>query len=307
MVNAAVTGVLPGAGFHRALVEAGLLLPMGVEGLCGWSAAFEDTVIAVGGLVSEAGAGESTARVQFPPIMPQGVLERTGYLRSFPHLTGSVHIFLGDDGDHAALLRDLGSGADWTRALAPSGAVLRPAACHPLYPLCTGRLAGGERRFAVSGWCFRHEPAVDPARLQAFRMHEVVYLGDAAGAARHRDIWVERGVELLAGLGLEVEAVAANDPFFGRAGRMLAATQRDAATKVELTATVSGGEPTALVSSNLHGDHFGSAFAIETAPGEVAHSACVGFGLERITLALLARHGLDPRRWPAAVRVALGP
>jgi len=31
----------------------------------------------------------------------------------------------------------------------------------------------------------------------------------------------------------------------------------------------------------------------------------VGFGLERITLALLRTHGLEIARWPAAVRDAL--
>ena len=39
----------------------------------------------------------------------------------------------------------------------------------------------------------------------------------------------------------------------------------------------------------------------------VAHTACVGFGLERITLALLRHHGLDLAAWPEAVRdLALG-
>ena len=37
----------------------------------------------------------------------------------------------------------------------------------------------------------------------------------------------------------------------------------------------------------------------------VAHTACLGFGLERITLALVRRHGLDQDRWPAGVRAEL--
>jgi hypothetical protein len=38
---------------------------------------------------------------------------------------------------------------------------------------------------------------------------------------------------------------------------------------------------------------------------EPAHTACLGFGLERITLALLRTHGLDVSTWPAAVREEL--
>jgi hypothetical protein len=56
------------------------------------------------------------------------------------------------------------------------------------------------------------------------------------------------------------------------------------------------------MSSNCHRDHFAVPFGIETADGAVAHSACVGFGIERVALALLRRHGLDPARWPAPVR-----
>jgi hypothetical protein len=37
----------------------------------------------------------------------------------------------------------------------------------------------------------------------------------------------------------------------------------------------------------------------------VAHTACVGFGEERIVLALLRTHGFDPERWPVEVRKRL--
>jgi hypothetical protein len=43
------------------------------------------------------------------------------------------------------------------------------------------------------------------------------------------------------------------------------------------------------------------------ADGSDAHTACLGFGLERITLALLKTHGLDPAAWPADTRDALAP
>jgi len=65
--------------------------------------------------------------------------------------------------------------------------------------------------------------------------------------------------------------------------------------------------PTAIMSSNCHRDHFGASFDIATAAGETAHSACVGFGVERVALALLHTHGLDPGGWPAGVRDRLWP
>jgi hypothetical protein len=46
-------------------------------------------------------------------------------------------------------------------------------------------------------------------------------------------------------------------------------------------------------------------FEVFTADGAVAHSACIGFGMERIVLALFAAHGTDTDRWPARVREVL--
>lgn len=66
----------------------------------------------------------------------------------------------------------------------------------------------------------------------------------------------------------------------------------------------SDGAVQAVASSNCHKDHFGAPFAIRIG-GETAHTACAAFGLERITLALLAAHGTDPVDWPAHVRAAL--
>ncbi len=70
---------------------------------------------------------------------------------------------------------------------------------------------------------------------------------------------------------------------------------------VDLTAA----EPTAIGSSNYHEDHFGHTFDLHLADGAPAHSACIGFGLDRITLALFAIHGMDLDAWPGEVRSAL--
>ncbi|MDQ1687275.1 MAG: hypothetical protein QOK42_250, partial [Frankiaceae bacterium] len=53
--------------------------------------------------------------------------------------------------------------------------------------------------------------------------------------------------------------------------------------------------------------HFTALHGLSCADGSPAHTACLGFGLERIVLALLAAHGLDVAAWPAEVRAALWP
>ena len=61
-------------------------------------------------------------------------------------------------------------------------------------------------------------------------------------------------------------------------------------------------KPTAVSSANCHLDYCGKAFDIRTATGEEAHTACIGFGLERIALALFKTHGLRLANWPREVR-----
>ncbi|MDN5670296.1 MAG: hypothetical protein L0G87_18070, partial [Renibacterium salmoninarum] len=102
-----------------------------------------------------------------------------------------------------------------------------------------------------------------------------------------------------------VRIEGANDPFFGRSGRLLASGQRAAELKFELLVEAVPGRSTAVASGNWHQDHFGGEFGIRSADGEPAHSACFGFGLERIMLALVARHGFRLADWPADVRNAL--
>jgi hypothetical protein len=61
-----------------------------------------------------------------------------------------------------------------------------------------------------------------------------------------------------------------------------------------------------VLSFNYHQDLFGGLYGINI-DGETAHTGCVGFGMERVTLALLKTHGLDPIKWPASVRAKLWP
>ena len=292
-----------GGLFRDELMAAGLLLATGTDGIYGRSSVYEDIVAALEGLIGGVAASEGTASFRFPPIMPRRVLEQSGYLSSFPDMIGTVSTFTGDNADHKRLMAAAQSGGDWTALLEAADVSLCPAVCHPLYPTLTGTLPEGGSRYDVSGWCFRHEPSADPARMQSFRQHDLVYVGDAARASEHRDRWLRLGAEILDSLGMHVETVVANDPFFGRVGRILAENQRAETLKFEIVTPINSEEhPTAIASANCHLDHFGEPFGIVTADGEVAHSCCFGFGLDRITLALLRTHGFAPGDWPAAVR-----
>lgn len=241
------------------------------------------------------------ATLHFPPVLSRATLERSGYLEGFAHLAGSIHGFVGDDDAHAKLVDELSSGADWGHHQALSDAVLAPAVCYHVYPLLAGRLPPGGREVNAFSYCYRHEDTAEAGRLRAFRVEEFVCAGDRATCERWREEWLDRGSAYLRGLGLTVRRELAEDPFFGAARRLLGADQHRRRLKYELQVPLRG-RWLAVSSYNLHDDHFGRRFAIRRDDGEVAETACVGFGLERIALALLAEHGLDLDAWPADLR-----
>ncbi|MGH9043514.1 MAG: amino acid--[acyl-carrier-protein] ligase [Acidimicrobiales bacterium] len=289
----------------ESLSEAGLLRATTVEGLYVRSHAYEQVSARVHAMVGRLGSALGAIPLHLPAVMPRSTMVATGYLASFSDLVGSVHVFSGQDPEHAALVRSLQVDPMSAEHFSPGQVVLAPAACYGLYPLCTGVLPDDGALFEVSAQCFRHEPSGDPMRMQCFSMHEIVFLGEPEAAVSHRDAGLERGLELLGSLGLDVEAAPANDPFFGRLGTALASSQREEQLKFEGIAMVGDGPKVALMSANCHRDHFADPFEIRTSAGSTAHSACVGFGIDRIAVALFDRHGTDPKAWPRAVRARL--
>ena len=292
--------------YQRELVEAGLLVPLGVRGVYGRGGAFERVITQFDNLVTKSGAALNPEVMRFPPIFSRAHYEKIDHIHNFPDLMGSLHTFTGKEREHRDMLGKFERREDWSRDLAASQVMMTPAICYPLYPTASGTLPPGGRRVDLQGFAFRHEPSDDPARMQIFRMHEFVRLGTPAEALEHRNFWLARGREVLASVGLEVRPVIANDPFFGRGGKVQKAIQIEQNLKYEFVIPICSTEkPTAIGSCNYHLDHFGVAFDIRTADGAVAHSACVGFGLERVALALFKTHGFKLEDWPREVRDVL--
>ena len=58
--------------------------------------------------------------MRFPPILNRAHFETSGYLKSFPHLAGTIHSFAGSERAHRELLQAVESGRDWSAALPPA-------------------------------------------------------------------------------------------------------------------------------------------------------------------------------------------
>jgi seryl-tRNA synthetase len=284
-----------------------LFRPMGVDGVYARTALYEDVVDRLGAFITR--QREPQAEVmRFPPVMSREQLEKSGYLKSFPNLLGCVCALHGTEATIRSAADRHEAGGDWTTSLSPADLVLSPAACYPLYPIVAarGRMPAGGLQFDIAADCFRHEPSRHLDRLQSFRMREFVRIGSPNDVTEFRERWMAHAPALAEALRLPFRLDVAHDPFFGRVGQVMAVSQRQQALKFELlipyyaTAT-----PTACMSFNYHREHFGQVWGIRDAAGDTAHTGCVAFGIDRLTVALFATHGLDLPTWPASVRQAL--
>lgn len=291
------------------LLAAGLLIDTGVAGLYGRSGQFEDVITSFEALITQAGSAKAEV-IRFPPGMNQDHFARSGYMKSFPQLAGAVRSFCGDSHAHNDLLIALTGEQDWSAQLGPTNVVMTPAACYPLYPVVAARgpLPEEGGLFDLQSYCFRHEPSADPGRMQMFRQREYVCIGSADQVLAFRQNWLQIGQKLINSVALPYQLEIANDPFFGRGGKLMAMAQREQQLKFELLVPIASEvHPTACVSFNYHQDHFGLTWDIRRADGQLAHTACVGFGLERVALAMFRHHGLSIDAWPSAVRETLWP
>jgi seryl-tRNA synthetase len=285
-------------------VLAGLFTPMNVQGVYGRKGVYEDVVEGLGRYISSL-RPRGAEVFRFPPVVSRALIEKSGYLKSFPHLLGCVCSLGTDVREVTDAVARFEAGGDWTSSAKSSELVLAPAACYPIYPIAAERGAIGDQPmlFDVASDCFRREPSNDIDRLQSFRMREFVAIGAPQQISTFRDQWMARAPEIAADLGLTHRIDAASDPFFGREGQMVGRFQVANALKFEMLIPVRSTEtPTACMSFNCHRDHFGEVWGLKTTGGEIAHTACVAFGIDRLAVALFARHGLEVEGWPEMVR-----
>ena len=149
--------------FNAGLVENGLILPSGVKGIYGRGAMLEDIVQRFNALIDRETKDDGATALAFPPVLPRALIEKLGYLDSFPQLAGSVHSFRGSEAQARDLSRRVQDGERWEHMLEPTDAMLAPAACYPVYPNFSGLLPDQGRLITVTGWVFRHDRRVQRA------------------------------------------------------------------------------------------------------------------------------------------------
>ncbi|MGI8665186.1 MAG: aminoacyl--tRNA ligase-related protein [Jatrophihabitans sp.] len=286
------------------VVDDGQPIPTDAPGVYLFPGSFERVITALRSGIAALAAGEPFEPLAIPPVISRRTIERAGYVKAFPQLLGTVHSYTGDSRAWGKLARLVDAGGDWHAEQQISDLVLLPAACYPVYATLDGAALDGPVKFTVAANCFRQEATSETGRLRSFRMVELVTAAPEDYCMSWRGGWLDRVGGWLTDLGLQVSIEVADDPFFGPARKLFQAAQRAQELKLELKVAVSPDRIQAVASANYHKDHFGETFGF-TFDGEVGHTACIAFGMERIVLALITVHGPAIETWPAAVRSLL--
>src|ERR1700752_4948679 len=80
-----------------SIAEA-LLLPSGIDGIYARTALFEQVAAGLSNLISRYREPD-TEVLRFPPVMSRRQVEKSGYLKSFPHFLGCVSCLGGGEAE----------------------------------------------------------------------------------------------------------------------------------------------------------------------------------------------------------------
>lgn len=251
-------------------------------------------------LAAEYGAEEQ----HYPVMVPSELLAEVGYFGHFPqHITFCSHL-PGDLPVLESVARTETGKVPEELQLAPPRHVLTPAVCLPCYRQQRGAVIDGVRTLTMQNHVFRYEGTnFRPLRRGwDFTVRDIVFFGSFEDLSRLRSEIIDRAMALCRELDLEATIELANDPFFLDASRDKAVYQRMGEVKFELLFPMPDGrEPLAASSFNLHRDYYTAVYDTRRPNGELAESACMGFGLDRWLYAFLTQKGLDRAGWPGRV------
>jgi seryl-tRNA synthetase len=185
---------------------------------------------------------------------------------------------------------------------------LQPAVCDCCYYTLEGKRDQQDHFYTTVNRVFRNERSATNRldRLTNFTVRDIMFVGSESFVLEARQQMIERLSQFLVALNLNAKIETATDPFFANESAMKSVFQNSHRLKYELLAYIPHlDKEIATGSINLHTDFFGRAFDIGISDGSVAHSGCIGVGMERMTYALFCQHGSNLADWPASVRTFL--
>jgi seryl-tRNA synthetase len=251
---------------------------------------------------------------EHPAVWPVRLFKMIDYFHEFPQqmiLCAPVKDDFGSRSMFSKLFRkDQGfETVPMDSLMAESSYGLQPAVCDCCYYTLEGSRSHRDTYYTTANKVFRNERSATDRldRLTNFTVRDIMFVGAESWVLEARQGLIERLSRFIEALGVHARIETANDPFFANESAMKTVFQNAHRLKYELLAHVPHLERDIAVGSiNLHTDFFGKAFDIRMHDGAVAHSGCIGVGMERMTYALFCQLGPDVAAWPETTRRTLG-
>jgi len=244
--------------------------------------------------------------------IPLSILQRTGYLKSFPH-----HVrFCGRFRREARALESLSgnaaqpdkTGIPWIDELDTVTEALSPTVCYHCFAANADSVLNRDLLLTASAVCHRaeHLAREDLSRLEEFHMREFIAIGTKQTVAQALSAAAEHSVHAFERWELHFRLATATDAFFAASDVDQAYFQTLLGLKRELSLRMEhSGIWLAVASFNEHRSSLTDPLNI-TRDGKPLKSGCVGWGLERLAYALFAQLGPEMADWPSTVRTDLG-
>jgi len=245
---------------------------------------------------------------KFPNVISTKELIKTNHLSSFPEHLNFVNNIQPelDKLDTFGLNAKAGDCLDFINAqiMDTPQLIHNPSTCYHCYASRAGQKVYKNTVITALASCHRYEGANHKqlGRLMEFSLREVIFLGEPDFVRETRS----KCLNLIQAFARDWEIggvlQSENDPFFTSDFEIMAEHQRKMKMKYEYRAHISDDDDgLAVLSSNLHGLTFSKTFNISGDDWPV-HTGCLGFGLERLLIALVAQHGVNPISWPEKLK-----
>lgn len=246
---------------------------------------------------------------KFPNVISAKKLIKTNHLSSFPEHLNFVNNIKPD----LKTLDNFGENAKTghlpelieNKILSAPTLIHNPSTCYHCYASRSQQTLNENLAITALASCHRFESANHSqlGRLMEFSLREVIFLGSPDYVRTTREKCLDLIKDIASDWEIGGVLQTENDPFFTSDFEIKADHQRKMKMKYEYRAFLEDddSEGLAIMSSNLHGLTFSKTFNIMGKNWPV-HTGCIGFGLERMLIAIISQHGSEPEFWPDKLR-----
>jgi len=238
-------------------------------------------------IVNEIGLTQGFSEYLFPKLIPLQLMKKMGYLE---HLANTVYY-----------ASELGKEPDF---------VLAPAQCEPFFWLFENTIVDNKLPIKImdrSGYTYRvgsqSNRTGSVERLKEFLKIELMWLGKPKDVEKTRQDLLKKTLYVFDEIFEMNWSVETNgSPFY-----LIGKKKEDSYPKVSKYRIKSGAldqkeASIDLVSLNCQGPYFTNIFNINEKSGTTLWTGDAGIGINQLSMAFLAQHGFDIKKWPKALK-----